>query len=276
MTYFEKISAAQKKNDSLLCVGLDPNPDMMPSFLKVKDEYVFGFNKAIIDATIDLVCAYKPNLAFYMAMGLGGLRCLKRTIDYIPEHIPVILDCKLGDVRHSSAAYAKSIFEEFDADACTVSPYVGIESIQPFFDYSEKGVYVLGLTSNPGYKDFQALEFENKTLFQHVAQQIDKTWQQTANVGLVVGATHPDQAEMVRESAPSIPFLIPGVGAQGGNLARSVEIGKTSHGLNPVIVSSRSIIYASSDLDFADKARQKAIETKITINEARNYDRKKQ
>lgn len=268
MNYFEKLSHAQRKNNSLLCIALDPDVEKMPSFLKISPDMIFSFNKAIIDATHDLVCAYKPNLGFYIAGGIDALKSLKRTIEYIPDDIPVLLDCKFGDVRHTSEAYAKGVFQQFEADAVTVSPYIGFESLEPFFDYEDKGVYILTLTSNPGYTEFQNLTVSGTKLFLEIAKRICETGRK--NLGMVVGATHLDEAEAVRNVAPETPFLIPGIGAQGGNLERSTQIGTTQDGKPPLIVSGRSIIYSSKGKDFAEVARQKAIETKTIINKSRS------
>ncbi len=267
--FWESVRKAQKENDSLLCIGLDPVPDRIPDFLKMTDEYVFGFNKTIIDNTRDLVCAYKPNLAYYLALGNQGLRALTRTIEYIGKSVPVILDAKFGDVSHSNIQYARTSFETLGADAVTVSPYVGFESLEPFLEYSEKGVIVLCLTSNPGYMEFQNRISGHLKLYEQVATSAEENWKKRGNVGIVVGATHPEDAELVRKRAPSVPFLMPGVGAQGGNLERSVNIGTTVNGYPPIVVSGRSIIYAGSDKNFGDDARQKAIETKKRINLAK-------
>ncbi|MFP4458216.1 MAG: orotidine-5'-phosphate decarboxylase [Candidatus Zixiibacteriota bacterium] len=267
MNYFEKLSTIQKKNNSLLCIGLDPDPEKMPSFLKLSPDVIFSFNKAIIDATHDLVCAYKPNIGFYMAGGVPALKSLKRTIEYIPEDTPVILDCKVGDVKHTAESYAKGVLDEFGADAITITPYIGFESLEPFFAYEDRGIYILVLTSNPGYLQFQNLEVDNSRLFLKVASEIRKS--EYKNLGMVVGATHPEEAEAVRKAAPETPFLIPGIGAQGGDLKRAVQIGTTSDGKPPLMVSGRSIIYSSRGRDFAEAARQKAIETKTFINKSR-------
>ena len=208
--FFERLTAAQRKNNTFLVVGLDPIQEKIPRVVKLAEDPIFSFNKAIVDATLDLVCAYKPNIAFYEAAGLQGLAALKRTIDYIPREIPVILDAKRGDVAHSSKAYAEAIFEYFGADATTVNPYLGVDSIEPFLDYADRGVYLLCLTSNPGYEAIQSADVDGFAIFQLVAQMADSLSEQYPNIGLVVGATHPQEGIAVRNEAgfprESCPF----------------------------------------------------------------------
>lgn len=270
--FFERLTVAQQKNNTFLVVGLDPIQEKIPRVVKLAEDPIFSFNKAIVDATLDLVCAYKPNIAFYEAAGLRGLAALKRTIDYIPKEIPVILDAKRGDVAHSSKAYAEAIFEHFGADATTVNPYLGIDSIEPFLNYTDRGTYLLCLTSNPGYETIQSANANGFTVFQLVAKMADSLSEQYPNIGLVVGATHPQEGIAVRKEAPDLPFLIPGIGAQQGFLEKAVRLGTMGNGTPPAIVSARAILYASSDEDFKEKARAAAIKTKKRLNTARQDD----
>ena len=267
--FWKEVRKAQIENDSLLCIALDPVPERIPDFLKLSEEYIFGFNKTIINNTKDLVCAYKPNLAFYISLGMRGLKALTRTIEYIDGSVPVILDAKFGDVRHTNTAYATTAFDQLNADAVTVAPYVGFESLEPFLSYEDKGIIVLCLTSNPGYKEFQNRISGHLKLYEQVAITAEENWLNTNNIGIVVGATHPEEAELVRQRAPHVPFLMPGVGAQGGDLEKSVTIGTTVDGYPPIVVSGRSIIYAGDDKFFGEKSRDKAIETKKRINLAK-------
>jgi orotidine-5'-phosphate decarboxylase len=271
MTRFkDKLIFIQAESDSMLCIGLDPVVEKIPSFLKLNEDFVFSFNKAIIDATSDLVCAYKPNLGFYLPLGVTGLKALIRTIQYIPEKIPVILDAKFGDVEHTSASYAKAVFEEFKADSVTLSPYLGLSALEPFFSYPGKSAFVLALTSNPGNFQFQSLKTDSKPLFQSVAESVQLLIEENdADIGLVVGATHADDAISVRKCAPDAIFLIPGIGPQGGDIEKTVEYGFTKSGIAPIVVASRNILYASTEKDFEEAARKKAIEIKKTLNRAK-------
>ena len=230
---------------------------------------VFEFNKAIIEATADLVCAYKPNLAFYEALGNEGLDALKGTIKYIPDDIPVIGDAKRGDIGNTAKAYARAIFDNFGFDATTVSPYLGFDSIKPFIEYQDKGIFILCRTSNAGAADFQSLrsEVENnyRPLFEIVALKAGQ-WNTYGNIGLVVGATYPEELKLIRGSHPDMPLLIPGIGAQGGDLASSVRYGVDARGEKAIINSSRQIIYASREKDFARAARRAASSLREQIN----------
>ncbi len=230
---------------------------------------VLEFNKAIIEATSDLVCAYKPNLAFYEALGNEGLDALKGTIKYIPDNIPVIGDAKRGDIGNTAKAYARAIFDNFGFDAVTVSPYLGFDSIKPFIEYRDKGIFILCRTSNAGAVDFQSLrsEMENsyRPLFEIVALKASQ-WNTYGNIGLVVGATYPEELKLIRNSHPDMPLLIPGVGAQGGDLASTVRYGIDARGEKAIINSSRQIIYASREKDFAQAARRAASSLREQIN----------
>ena len=250
MSFLEKLDQAVKKNNSLLCLGLDIDLSRIPNNSLKSDDPIFLFNREIIDATKDLVCAFKPNMAFYEMNGVYGLSALIRTIEYIQETgIPLILDAKRGDVGHSSAAYAKAIFEVFKADATTVNPYMGKDSVEPFIEYREKGIFVLCLTSNSGSEDFQ-VSGTGEPLYKSVVTHV-KAWNHYGNCGLVVGATKPEQLKEIRDMVPDMPLLIPGIGAQGGDLEASVKFG----GKRAILNASRSILYAEDPRAEAKKLR---------------------
>jgi orotidine-5'-phosphate decarboxylase len=267
MNYLEKLATLQEKNDSWLCIGLDPDPARLPLPTMQWDEPLLPFNKAIIDATADLVCAYKPNLGFYLQWGASGIVALERTIAYIPDHIPVILDCKTGDIGHTQAAWGAGLFSVWELDAVTVNPYVGSDAVVPMVGArADKAVYVLARTSNPSAAEFQGNLAEAQGLSARVLQQ---RWEVEGVVGYVVGATYPQELAVARDLAPQAPFLIPGIGAQGGDLAAAVRHGPTATA-GPVISASRSIIYASSGTDFVDAARAAALRLRAAINDRRN------
>lgn len=267
MSFLEKLDSTVKKNNSLLCIGLDIDLKRIPASLLNKGDPIFDFNKAIIDATKDLVCAYKPNIAFYEMYGVYGIQALIKTIEYAVDDIPIILDAKRGDVGHTASAYAKSIFEIYKADATTVNPYMGYDSLEPFLEYKNKGVFVLCLTSNVGYKDFQVVGKE-EPLYKLVAKHV-KEWNVSGNCGVVVGATNPAELKEIRSIVGDMPILIPGIGAQGGNLSQSVRFGVNKKGERAIINSSRNIIFASSGEDFAGSARVAARKLKEEINNYR-------
>jgi orotidine-5'-phosphate decarboxylase len=265
VSFLEKLLNAARKNKSLLCVGLDPDPGLMPEKVEV-----FEFNRAIIEATSDLVCAYKLNLAFYEALDDEGFYALKNTVKHIPKDIPVIGDAKRGDIGNTARAYARAIFKNLNCDAATVNPYLGFDSVVPFIDYREKGVFILCRTSNAGAQDFQSLRCEEagaapRPLFEIVAQKASE-WNTHGNIGLVVGATYPEELRLIREAHPDMLLLIPGIGAQGGDLALAVRYGVDSKGERAIINSSRQIIYASVGKDFAQAARRVALRLRDQIN----------
>lgn len=264
MKFSEKIDSAIKENKSQLCIGLDIDLSKIPKEVRDTDDPIFNFNKKIIDATRDLVCAYKPNIAFYEAYGMYGLEALIRTIEYIEKtNIPVILDAKRGDVGHTARAYAKAIFEVYKADATTVNPYLGHDSIEPFLQYRDKGIFILCLTSNIGFKDFQVVGKE-EPLYISVARHV-KEWNHFGNCGVVVGATSAEELKEIKKIVGNMPILIPGVGAQGGDLERSVKFG----GQRAIINSSRGIIYASQTEDFDSAAREAAKKLRERIENSR-------
>ncbi len=264
MNFLEKLLNAARKNKSLLCVGLDPDLKLMPDKVSVLE-----FNKAIIEATSDLVCAYKLNLAFYEALDDEGLDALKRTVTHIPDDILVIGDAKRGDIGNTAKAYAKAIFSNLNFDATTVNPYLGFDSIEPFIQYTDKGVFILCRTSNAGAVDFQSLHCEvedgYRPLFEIVARKASQ-WNIHGNIGLVIGATYPEELRLIRNSHPDMPILIPGIGARGGDLASVVRYGVDAHGEKAIINSSRQIIYASRENNFAQAARQAALSLRDQIN----------
>ena len=261
--FTERLDHASRQNRSLLCVGLDPWRESMP----VGD--IATFNKAIVDATSDLVCAYKPNYAFYEAEGLPGLRALEATIAAVPNGIPVILDAKRGDIGSTATAYAKAAFEAWGADAVTVNPYMGGDTVEPFLAYEDRCALVLTRTSNPGARDFEELTVgegeDARPLYEHVTTRA-VGWNAKGNVGLVVGATAPEELARVRALAPRLPILIPGIGAQGGDIEAAVRNGVDDRGLGIMISASRRVIYASKNARFADAARAAAHEIRDSIN----------
>ncbi len=268
MNYLQKLKEAQDKNQSWLCIGLDPDPNILRVDALKWDEPILPFNKAIIDSTIDLVCAYKPNLGFYLQWGAAGIIALERTTAYIPAHIPIILDCKAGDIGHTQAAWASGLFDVWDVDAITVNPFVGEEAVLPMIgERQDKAVYILARTSNPSATRFQGDLKEGVGLSADVLRQSHK-WKTAGHKGYVVGATYPQELEQARRLAPDSNFLIPGIGAQGGNLESAVRFGPDDFA-GPVISSSRSIIYANLNENFADAAREAAKSLRNRINNQR-------
>lgn len=265
MTFVEKIKNSQRKNNSLLCIGLDTDLKKIPVFLKNSNNPILEFNKRIIESTKDIVSAYKINLAFYEALGKNGWEILEKTLEIIPKDILTIADAKRADIGNTSELYAKAFFETLSFDSITVNPYLGYDSIKPFLNYKEKGVFILVLTSNNSSKDFQYLQFEGKPLYQKVLEKVIQ-WNENLNCAIVVGATHPDELKLIRQLAPTLPFLIPGIGAQGGDLEATIKYGCDANGELALINISRAIIYASTDLDFDEKAREAAIKYNHDIN----------
>ncbi|MEA3475542.1 MAG: orotidine-5'-phosphate decarboxylase [Candidatus Cloacimonadota bacterium] len=266
MKFIEKYRKISKKNNSLLCVGLDSDILKIPSFLKENYENpIWEFNKRIIDATHKYVAAYKLNLAFYISDGNRGLSALKKTISYIPSDIPIILDVKIGDIGNTMTQYAKAYFEEFNVDAITVNPLMGFDVIEPLLKYQDKYIFILVLTSNKSSNDF--LNFEDKNeqkLYIRICQKI-KEWD-IDNIGIVVGATNDEEVKEIRKFLPDTVFLIPGIGAQGGdlNIVMQNAVGKNEP--NILINSSRGIIFASKDKDSKDFAKDAG----LTANKLNN------
>lgn len=268
MNFTEKVVDICRKKNSLVCVGLDTDIRKIPQFLLEKVDPIFEFNKAIIDATQDFVAAFKPNLAFYESLGLAGWQALEKTMKYIPSGILTIADAKRGDIGNTSRHYARAFFEYFNFDCITVNPYLGFDSISSFMDWEEKGVFILCLTSNKGSKDFQYFKSGGQTLYEKVAEMAE-SWNGKQNCGLVVGATHPSELAGVREIVPDMPLLIPGIGAQGGDLEQSLRYGTDDSGERALFNSSRGIIYKSSGEDFGEAAGEEARSLQELINSIR-------
>jgi orotidine-5'-phosphate decarboxylase len=273
MDFKRKLAASWAKNDSLLCVGLDPNMDKLPQHLRRSQTPFFDFGKAIVDATANLVCAFKPNSAFYESLGAAGIEQLKQTCDYIREkypELPVILDFKRGDIDTTNSHYDKFAFEYLAVDAVTVQPYEGHTAFQPFLDRKDKGIIVLCRMSNKGSDEFQDMLVDGRKLYVHVAEHVRDKWNTNGNCLLVVGATYPaEMAEIRQLVGDKMTFLVPGFGAQGGDIEATIKGGITSRGDGLIINSSRAIIYASDGEDFAEAARQQAIVSRDEINKYR-------
>ena len=264
MNFIDNLLDTARKNNSLVCVGLDPNPELMPDKLGI-----FEFNRAIIDATRDLVCAYKLNFAFYEVFGAEGFDILKRTADYIPDNIPAIADAKRGDIGNTAKAYAQAIFSNLNFDAATVNPYLGFDSVEPFIQYHDRVVFILCRTSNPGARDFQDLVVNGRTVYQIIAGMAAERWNLNGNVLLVVGATYPVELKEIRSIVGDMPLLVPGIGAQGGDVHAAVTNGKDSRGTGMIINSSRGIIYAGHGHSYAEAARHAAKTQRDEINKYR-------
>ena len=264
--FLDSVMAAEKNNKSFLCVGLDPDPAHMPAHLAGEPDGVFQFCRGIVDATHDLVLAFKPQIAFFAAQAAEGQ--LRRLIEYIHANteIPVILDAKRADVTSTSTMYAREAFEVYGADALTVNPYFGLDSLQPFLDYQDKGIIMLCRTSNPGGGEIQNLVTESgETVYEVVARKAAGEWNGNGNVLLVTGATHPGELRRIRDIVGAMTLLIPGIGAQGGDVAAMIE---AARGGGVIVSSSRAVIYAGADRDFAQAARAAATETRNSINDA--------
>lgn len=267
--FVEKLAGAVQRNNSLICVGLDPDPALMP----IAD--VAKFNEAIIEATADLVCAFKPNIAFFEALGDDGWQALRRTLAAVPSDVPLIIDAKRGDIGNTAAAYARAVFEVLGADATTVNPYGGDDAIEPFLEYADKGVLVWCRSSNPSAGDFQDLivqqdgpSAEGRPLWEIVALKAMR-WNVNGNVGIVMGATYPAQLARARTLCPSLPILVPGVGAQEGSLRDAVRAGVTPAGDGIIVSASRSVLYASRDGDYALAARAATAQLRDQVNRHR-------
>lgn len=268
MYQIQKLKSIQAKNNSIISLGLDLDAKKMPADFVGSTKRMFDYVHRIIDATSDKVCAYKPNMAFFERFGADGLSLLKQIVRRVPDEIPVIVDGKRGDIGNTASHYAAALFDWLEADWVTLNPYMGYDSIRPFIEYKDKGVFILCLTSNTGSKDFQHLQCDGLPLYRHVAEKV-KFWDKDGNCGLVVGATHPDELKEIRGAAGDMPILIPGVGAQGGDLETSAFNG-TANFTKPALINiSRSVLYASQDLDFAQKAREELTRLNDAVNVAR-------
>jgi orotidine-5'-phosphate decarboxylase len=271
MNFLEAIKAAWRYKNTLLCIGLDPDLNKIPSHIRNLDAPFFEFNKAIIDSTHDLVCAYKTQIACYSARGLES--DLERTIDYIHEHypqIPVILDSKRGDVPSTAEMYAMEAFDRYHADAVTVNAYLGSDTLSPFLNRKERGVIILCRTSNPGAGEIQDLESNGKKIYRIIAEKASAEWNYNGNVLLVVGATYPEELGEIRTISGEMPLLVPGIGTQGGDVRKAVINGRDRNGTGMIINSSRAIIYASPETDFAEAARTAALALRDEINRYRS------
>lgn len=269
MDFITKLRAAIRRNDSLLCVGLDPDVAKFPESLKAQPDAIFAFCKAIIDATAPYACAFKPQIAYFAAIGAEDQ--LQAVCDYLKAHhpdIPLVLDAKRGDIGATAEQYAREAFDRYRADAVTVNPYMGFDSVEPYLKWADRGVIVLCRTSNPGGSDLQFLEVDGKPLYQHVAQLVAQKWNRNGQCALVVGATFPQEIAQVRAIVGDMPLLVPGIGAQGGDIEATVKAGQTTDGTGMMINSSRAILYAKpqGDESFVDAAARVARETRDAIN----------
>lgn len=267
--FYQKLRAAWERSGSLVCLGLDPDLGRIPECLRAEADPVFAFNKAILDATAEHICACKPQFAHYA--GQDRLGSLRRTFEYLRTqypHIVTILDAKRGDIGSTADYYAKEAFEIYEADAVTVNAYMGGDTLEPFTRYEDRGVIVLCRTSNPGSGELQELQIEGEPLYRIVARKAATEWNRNQNLALVVGATYPNELATVRAVTGNMPLLVPGIGAQGGDLKAVLEAGLTSDGKGLLINSSRGILYAGSSSDFAEQAAQAAHSLKIQIQKA--------
>ena len=274
MNFHQKLNKIIKKNNSLLCVGLDPDLEKIPQHLRKHIDPIFNFNKRIIDATHDLVCAYKPQIAYYAGLGIRGLGSLLKTINYLTHtypQIPIILDAKRGDIESTARLYAKEVFDIFNADAVTVNPYMWLDSLKPFLERKDKGIIILCKTSNKSADDFQNLEISKSKmpLYIYIARKAQEWDRAYKNCLLVMGATWPEELRKVREIAPKMFFLVPGIGAQGGNLKKLLENGLRKDKSGLIIHAGRSIIYASNKANFASAARKESLKLQKEINKYR-------
>jgi orotidine-5'-phosphate decarboxylase len=274
MTFINKLSAAWTANNSLLCIGLDPDVPKFPGHLRGKPDAIYTFCTEIIDATADLACVFKPQIAYFAALRAEDQ--LEAICAYLRKNyplIPIVLDAKRGDIGATAEQYAREAFERYDADAVTVNPYMGFDSVAPYLEREDRGAIILCRTSNPGGSDLQFLTINGTHLYRHVAQLVAEKWNTNGQCGLVVGATFPEELALVRKIVGDMPLLVPGIGAQGGDVAATVRAGKTASGAGMMINSSRAILYAKSDdktgEDFAKAARREAIATRDLINQFR-------
>jgi len=280
MTFLDMLSAAERQNASMLCVGLDPEPTKFPDRIKGDSNKIYDFCAAIVDATADVVNSFKPQIAYFAAhRAEGQLERLMEHMRRVAPHVPIVLDAKRGDIGSTAEQYAIEAFERYGADAVTLSPFMGWDSVAPYLKYHGKGAFLLCRTSNPGGDDLQNQRLASvdgqPLLYEHVARLAQGPWNLNGQLGLVVGATYPKEIERVRELAPTVPLLIPGVGAQGGDAVATVKAGLRESGgetTGPIIVnSSRAILYASKGDDFADAARRVALQTRETLQAAKAH-----
>ncbi len=272
-TFLDMLHSASTRNHSMLCVGLDPEPARFPVQMQGNPRKIYDFCAAIVDATADVVCAFKPQIAYFAAHGAEDqLERLMQHLRANAPQVPVILDAKRGDIGSTAEQYAKEAFERYGADAVTLSPFMGFDSVAPYLAYPGKGAFLLCRTSNPGGDDLQNQRLASvdgqPPLYEHIAGLVQGPWNKNGQLGLVVGATYPAEIERVRALAPTVPLLIPGVGAQGGDAAATVRAGWRPNG--PIVVnSSRAILYASNGADFSAAARREALATRDLLQAAR-------
>ena len=269
MTFVDALKARWRVADTLLCVGLDPDPARFPERVRLREDSIFEFCTAIVDATAEYACAFKPQIAYFASIGAED--ALRRLIAYVRSAypaVPVILDAKRGDMASTAEHYAREVFDRYDAHAVTLSPYLGFDSIEPYLAYSDRGVFLLCRTSNSGGDDLQMLRVDDGRLYEHVAQ-LAVGWNRNGQIGLVVGATYPRELARVRDLVGEMPLLVPGIGAQGGDVQASVRAGQTADGTGIVVNSSRAIIYASDGDDFAAAAAHAARKARDEINRYR-------
>lgn len=266
MTFLQRTNEALAH--SSVCVGLDPDLSLIPPVLRSEPNPVLAFNRALIDATWDSVGAYKPNFAFYEVMGIDGWKTLIETVKYIrlrSHNVLIIADAKRGDIGNTSSKYAQAILKEMDFDSITINPYMGGDSVEPFLQDENKGAFILCLTSNKGSEDFQRLDMKGEKNYEVVAKSV-LSWNKLNNCGLVVGATHPEEMQHIRSISGKMPFLVPGIGAQGGDLEAVVKANWDGTKVNAFINSSRAVIYASNEKDFAERARSEVLKLKQSID----------
>jgi orotidine-5'-phosphate decarboxylase len=273
MTFIQKLSAAWATNDSMLCVGLDPDVNKFPPQLKGQPDAIFTFCKAIVDATADLACAVKPQIAYFAALRAEDqLEALCGYIRSTYPDLPIVLDAKRGDIGATAEQYAREAFERYNVDAVTLSPYMGFDSVVPYLEWKDRGAVVLCRTSNAGGSDLQFMNVDGVPLYQHVARMVAGKWNTSGQCALVVGATFPNELAQVRAIVGDMPLLVPGIGAQGGDIDATVKAGRIAGGAGLMISSSRAILYAKATTadgdDFAAPARRVAMETRDAINAA--------
>jgi orotidine-5'-phosphate decarboxylase len=264
VAFREKLAEASRRNNSLLCVGIDPDP------ARLAGTPVAAFVGAIIEATRDIVCAYKPNLAFFEALGIGGMQTLLESLRSVPAYVPIIADAKRGDIASTARFYARALFDVYDFDAATVNAYGGRDAVEPFLEYEERGILVWCRSSNPGAAEVQDLELaDGRRLYEAVAE-LANGWNVRGNVGLVMGATWPEQLERVRAVCPDMPLLLPGVGSQGADVGAMMRAGLTAEGSGIIVNASRQVLYASAGDGFAEAARREALSLRDELNRQRD------
>jgi len=269
-TFIARLAQRWSQADTLLCVGLDPDPTRLPAHLRSRDDAIYEFCRAIVDASAEYACAFKPQIAYFAAARAEDqLESLLAHCRREHPQVPVILDAKRGDIGATAEQYAREAFERYRADAVTLSPFMGFDSFAPFLAYADRGAFLLCRTSNAGGNDLQMLEVGGERLYERIARLAAGAWNRNGQLGLVVGATYPAELARVRALAPALPLLVPGIGAQGGDLAASVHAGRDAHGAGLAINSSRAILYAGSGEDFAQAAAAAARRTRDDINRLR-------